>query len=155
MAHVRFRRRKWVHTRLCSKDRTQWLTRRNRGPSLPRPQCGFVLPAKLLCYTTRFRRALIYIHFPVLCGSQLSAEGENSAKLPHKFYPQPLFIPIFNFSHKRPTFAFTPESGYILAFAQRNRTQGHTRRNRGILDGGAITTLGLFHTFRKPCVAGY
>ena len=31
MAHVRFRRRKWVHTRLCSKDRTQWLTRRNRG----------------------------------------------------------------------------------------------------------------------------
>ena len=95
MAHVRFRRRKWVHTRLCSKDRTQWLTRRNREPSLPRPQCGFVLPAKLLCYTTRFRRALIYIHFPVLCGSQLSAEGENSAKLPHKFYPPTVSHPDF------------------------------------------------------------
>ena len=30
-AHVRFRRRKWVHTRLCSKNRTQRLTGRNRG----------------------------------------------------------------------------------------------------------------------------
>ena len=31
MAHVRFHGRKWVHTRPCSKDRTQWLTRRNTG----------------------------------------------------------------------------------------------------------------------------
>ena len=31
MAHVRFHRRKRVHTRLCSKDRTQGLTRRNTG----------------------------------------------------------------------------------------------------------------------------
>ena len=30
-AHVRFHERKWVHTRLCSKDRTQGHTRRNRG----------------------------------------------------------------------------------------------------------------------------
>ena len=30
-AHVRFHRRKWVHTRLSEKDRTQRLTRRNRG----------------------------------------------------------------------------------------------------------------------------
>ncbi len=30
-AHVRFHGRKWVHTHLCSKDRTQGLTRRNRG----------------------------------------------------------------------------------------------------------------------------
>ena len=29
--HVRFHERKWVHTRLCSKDRTQRLTGRNRG----------------------------------------------------------------------------------------------------------------------------
>ena len=32
----------------------------------------------------------------------------------HKFCPNPLFIPIFNFSHKWPTFAFTGESGYTL-----------------------------------------
>ena len=33
----------------------------------------------------------------------------------HKFYPQLLF----NFSYNRPTFAFTPESGYTLGSAQR------------------------------------
>ena len=33
MAHVCFRGRKWVHTRLCSKDRTQGLTRRITGIS--------------------------------------------------------------------------------------------------------------------------
>ena len=37
--------------------------------------------------------------------------------------------------------------------SEKNRTQGLTRRNRGVSDGGGITTLGLFHTFRKPCVA--
>ena len=31
MAHIRFRSRKRVHTRLCSKDRTQRITGRNRG----------------------------------------------------------------------------------------------------------------------------
>ena len=31
MAHVRFHERKRVHTRLSEKDRTQRLTRRNRG----------------------------------------------------------------------------------------------------------------------------
>ena len=29
----------------------------------------------------------------------------------------------------------------------KNRTQGHTRRNRGVSDGGGITTLGAFRTF--------
>ena len=49
-------------TRLLKKDRTQRLTRRNTGPSLPRPQHGFALPAKSLL----FHHAFIYIHFPVL-----------------------------------------------------------------------------------------
>ena len=40
-------------------------------------------------------------------------------KLPPQRCFKPLLIPIFNFSHKRPTFAFTSESGYTLAFAQR------------------------------------
>ena len=38
--------------------------------------------------------------------------------------------------------------------SEKDRTQGHTRRNRGVSDGGGITTLGPFRTFRKPCVAG-
>ena len=42
----------------------------------------------------------------------------------HKFYPQPLFISLFNFSHKRPTFAFTGESAYTLTFANRIAHKG-------------------------------
>ena len=37
-------------------------------------------------------------------------------KLPSQRCSKPLFIPIFNLSHKRPTFAFTSESGYTLGF---------------------------------------
>ena len=36
-----------------------------------------------------------------------------------QIYLRPSFIAFFNFSHKRPTFAFTSESGYTLGFAQR------------------------------------
>ena len=35
-------------------------------------------------------------------------------KLPPQRCFKPLLIPIFNFSHKRPTFAFTSESGHTL-----------------------------------------
>ena len=159
-----------------------------------------------------------------------------------QLYLRPSFIPIFNFSHKWPTFAFTSESGYTLAFWRKiahSGTHGETgafrmgvaslpsersarsqtspgrvserctlpllglgrvysRRTqrafgtamrlcasllRGVAappgcvtclqlgdvavfslcaqyflnvrGGGGITTLGAFHTFRKPCVAGY
>ena len=37
--------------------------------------------------------------------------------------------------------------------SEKDRTQRLTRRNRGLPDGAAITTLGAFHTVRKPCVA--
>ena len=40
-------------------------------------------------------------------------------KLPPQRCFKPLLIPIFNFSHKRPTFAFTSESGYTLAFRRK------------------------------------
>ena len=54
---------------------------------------------------------------------------------------------------KRPTFAFTHESGYTLGFAQRIAHSGSHGETGGVSDGGAITTLGAFHTVRKPCVA--
>ena len=50
-------------------------------------------------------------------------------KLPPQRCSKPLFIPIFNFSHKRPTFAFTVESGYILGFQRKiahNGSHGET-----------------------------
>ena len=41
-----------------------------------------------------------------------------------QLYLRPSFIPIFNFSHKRPTFAFTGESGYTLAFRRKIAHKG-------------------------------
>ena len=40
-------------------------------------------------------------------------------KLPSRRCSKPIFSTFFNFSHKRPTFALTPESGYTLAFANK------------------------------------
>ena len=74
-------------------------------------------------------------------------------KSPSQRWPQPLFIPLFNFSHKWPTFAFTGESGYTLGFRRKIAHNGSHGETRGVSDGGGITTLGAFHTFRKPCVA--
>ena len=90
-AHVCFRGRKWVHTRLSEKDRTQRLTRRNRGPSRPRPQRGLVPPAKFLL----FHHAFIYIHFPVHCEPSTPAEEKNLSKLPSQTLSQTIFHRVF------------------------------------------------------------
>ena len=72
----------------------------------------------------RFRRAFMYIHFPVLCGPSLYQQGKNPAKLPLQFYLRPSFIAFFNFSHKRPTFAFTPEIEYTQRIAHKGLHAG-------------------------------
>ena len=59
-----------------------------------------------------------------------------SKKLPSQCWPKPLFIPIFNFAHKRPTFAFMCESGYTLGFAQRIAHKGTHGETGGVSDGG-------------------
>ena len=41
-----------------------------------------------------------------------------------KLYLKPLLIPFFNFSHKWPTFAFTPESGYTLGLRRKIAHKG-------------------------------
>ena len=79
--------------------------------------------------------------------SSKTVPANIAKKLPSQRCSQPLFIAIFNFSYNRPTFAFTSESGYTLGFAQRIAHSGLHGETRGISDGGAITTLGLFHTF--------
>ena len=62
-----------------------------------------------------------------------------------------------------PAFQLLPQTAHVCfhgrnrvhsRLSEKDRTQRLTRRNRGVSDGGGITTLGLFHTFRKPCVAG-
>ena len=85
---------------------------------------------------------------PVKFGFSLKTVPANIAKkLPLQLRPKPLFIAFFSFSHKRPTFAFTSESGYTLGFAQRIAHSGSQGETGGVSDGGAITTLGAFHTF--------
>ena len=64
-----------------------------------------------------------------------------------QLYLRPSFIPIFNFSHKWPTFAFTGESGYTLGFRRRIAHSGLHAETGGVSDGGGITTLGAFRTF--------
>ena len=49
--------------------------------------------------------------------------------------------------HKRPTFAFTDESGYALGFANRIAHSGLHAETGGVSDGGGITTLRAFRTF--------
>ena len=49
--------------------------------------------------------------------------------------------------HKRPTFAFTGESGYTLGFRRRIAHSGLHGETGGVSDGGGITTLGAFRTF--------
>ena len=54
-------------------------------------------------------------NLPVKFGFTLKTVSANIAKkLPSQRWPQPLFIALFNFSHKRPTFAFAGESGHTL-----------------------------------------
>ena len=58
---------------------------------------------------------------PVKFGFSLKTVPANIAKkLPSQRCSQPLF----NFSHKRPTFAFTSESGYTLGFRRRIAHKG-------------------------------
>ena len=137
----------WVHTRPCSKDRTQRHTRRNTGlPSL-------VHSVVLCCRRYPFySTTLLYTYI-----SRFSVNPQHQQKriirqsCHHKFYPQPLF----NFSYNRPTFAFTSESGHTLGSRRKIAHNGSHGETGGVSDGGGITTLGAFHTFRKPCVAGY
>ena len=87
-------------------------------------------------------------NLPVKFGFSLKTVPANIAKkLPLQLRPKPLFIAFFSLSHKRPTFAFIPESGYTLAFANRIAHKGLHTETRGVSDGGGITTLGAFRTF--------
>ena len=79
--------------------------------------------------------------------SSKSVPANIAKKLPLQLRPKPLFIAFFNFSHKWPTFAFTPESGYTLGFRRKIAHNGSHGETRGVSDGGGITTLGPFRTF--------
>ena len=57
-------------------------------------------------------------------------------KLPPQRCFKPLFIAFFNFSHKRPTFDLTPESGYTLGFRRKIAHSGSHGETGGVFGGG-------------------
>ena len=76
-------------------------------------------------------------NLPVKFGFSPKTIPANIAKkLPPQRCSKPLFIAFFNFSHKRPTFAFAHESGYTLGFAQRIAHKDTHGETRGVSDGG-------------------
>ena len=123
-----------THSALGERSHTRAHTAK-QGHSLPRPQCGFALPVNSFL----FRHAFIYIHFPVHCEPPLSAERKIRRNCRHKFYPQPFLIPVFNFSRKRSTFAFTSESGYTLAFRRKIAHKGTHGETGAFRMGGALS----------------
>ena len=133
------------------KDRTQRLTRRNRGfPSLDH--------SAALCRqrNTLYSATLLYTYI-----SRFSVNPQHQQKRKiwqsccHKFSPPPFFSPLFNFSHKWPTFAFTGESGYTLGFPRKIAHSGLHAETGGRFGRGGITTLGAFRTFHQHPRAGY
>ena len=72
-------------------------------------------------------------NLPVKFGfSPIDISANIAKKLPSQRCFKPLLIAIFNFPHKRPTFAFAGESGYThTRLSEKDRTQRLTRRNRG------------------------
>ena len=79
--------------------------------------------------------------------SSKSVPANIAKKLPAQRCSKPHFIAFFSLSHKRPTFAFTGESGYTLGPAQRIARSGSHGETRAFRMGGGITTLGAFRTF--------
>ena len=104
-----------------------------QGPSLPWPQCGFVLPAKSLL----FRHAFVYIHFPVLCEPSLSATALS----------QTIFHRVFQLLVQTAHVRFHERKWVHTRLSEKDRTQRHTRRNRGCFGWGAIITLDTSCTF--------
>ena len=83
-------------------------------------------------------------NLPVKFGfSPRTVPANIAKKLPSKRCSQPLF----NFSYKWPTFAFTGESGYTLGFPRKIAHSGLHAETGGVSDGGGITTLKAFRTF--------
>ena len=58
--------------------------------------------------------------------------------MPPQLCPQLFLIPLFNFAHKRPSFAFTGESGYTLGFRRRIAHKG-SHAETGVFRTGVVS----------------
>jgi hypothetical protein len=73
--------------------------------------------------------------------SSKSVPANIAKKLPSQRCFKPLLIAIFNFSHKRPTFAFTSESGYTLGFRRKIAHSGSHGETRDLPSPGHSAAL--------------
>ena len=64
--------------------------------------------------------------------SPINTPANIAKKLPPQRCFKPLLIPIFNFPHKRPTFAFVGKSEYTLVFRRKIAHKGTHAETRGI-----------------------
>ena len=79
--------------------------------------------------------------------SPIDTPANIAKKLPAQRCSKPHFIAFFSLSHKRPTFAFTSESGYALGFRRKIAHKGLHGETGGVSDGGGIITLDMSCTF--------
>ena len=103
-------------------------------------------------YLVIFSNGLRHLkNLPVKFGFSLKTVPANIAKkLPAQRCSKPLLIPFFNFSHKWPTFAFTPESGYTLGFRRKIAHKGLHAETRAFQMGGVVSiTLGALRMFEN------
>ena len=141
MAHVRSHGRKWIHPRFCSEDRTQGHTRRNRG----RFRWGWYHYPRSVSHGSETLRGrdLERQTLPLLglgrgcsrrtqkaCGTAMRLCASLSRGV-----AAPLGCVICLQLGDVAVFSLCAQ--YFL----------------NVRGGGGITTLGAFHTVRKPCVA--
>ena len=94
-------------------------------------------------------------NLPVKFGFSLKTVPANIAKkLPPQRCSQPFLIPIFNFSHKRPTFAFAGESGYTLGFRRRIAHNGSHAETGAFWVGVLSLPSERFTRFGNPAWPG-
>ena len=86
--------------------------------------------------------------------SPIGTPANIAKKLPPQRCSKPFLIAFFNFSHKRPTFAFTSESGYTLGFRRRIAHSGLHAETRGVSDGVVSLPSERFARFGNPARPG-
>ena len=86
--------------------------------------------------------------------SPINTPANIAKKLLLQRCSKPLFSAFFNFSHKRPTFAFTSKSGYTLAFANRIAHSGLHGETGAIQMGALLLPSDCFTRFGNPARPG-
>ena len=92
-------------------------------------------------------------NLPVKFGfSSKSVPANIAKKLPSQRCSQPFLIAFFNFSHKWPTFAFTPKAGTHSALGEGSHTTAHTAKQGAFRMG--VVSLPSERSARSPTSPG-